>query len=78
MAEDRNLMLRLPYALCKKYGIELPEDATPRQAWEALKKRTGKSPGEIVEDETKPRKTARISLRLQQKRSIIILTALGT
>lgn len=59
MAEDRNLMLRLPYALCKKYGIELPKDATPRQAWEALKKRTGKSPGEIVENETKTKENSK-------------------
>ena len=28
----------LPYGLCKKYGINLPETATPRQAWSALKK----------------------------------------
>lgn len=26
----------LPFGLCKKYGIELPEGATPRDAWEAL------------------------------------------
>lgn len=28
---------RLPFALCKKYGIELPDWATPRDAWDALK-----------------------------------------
>ena len=28
----------LPYGLCKKYGINLPENATPTQAWNALKK----------------------------------------
>ena len=27
---------RLPYGLCKKYGIELPQGATPREAWAAL------------------------------------------
>lgn len=27
----------LPFGLCKKYGIDLPDDATPRDAWEALK-----------------------------------------
>lgn len=32
---------RLPYGLCKKYRIELPNDATPRQAWDAFKKKTG-------------------------------------
>lgn len=25
----------LPFGLCKKYGIDLPNGATPRQAWEA-------------------------------------------
>ena len=27
----------LPFGLCKKYGISLPQNATPRQAWDALK-----------------------------------------
>lgn len=26
----------LPFGLCKKYGIDLPEGATPRDAWDAL------------------------------------------
>lgn len=29
---------RLPFGLCKKYGIELPKGATPRDAWAALDK----------------------------------------
>ncbi len=32
---------KLPYGLCKKYGITLPANATPSQAWDALKKETG-------------------------------------
>ena len=28
---------RLPFGLCKKYGIALPNNATPRDAWNALK-----------------------------------------
>ena len=28
---------RLPFALCKERGIELPKWATPRDAWDALK-----------------------------------------
>lgn len=28
---------RLPFGLCKKYNIELPNDATPKDAWKALK-----------------------------------------
>ena len=27
----------LPFGLCKKYGISLPNNATPRDAWNALK-----------------------------------------
>ena len=38
---------RLPYGLCKKYGIELPDGATPKDAWEALKK----NGIEYIEDE---------------------------
>lgn len=30
---------RLPFGLCKRYGIALPDDATPREAWNALKGR---------------------------------------
>ena len=29
---------RLAFGLCKKYHISLPDNATPRDAWEALKK----------------------------------------
>ena len=29
----------LPLGLCKKYGISLPENATPRQAWDELAKK---------------------------------------
>ena len=28
---------RLPFGLCKKYHIELPDNATPKDAWQALK-----------------------------------------
>ncbi len=33
---------RLAFGLCKKYGIDLPPDAEPMDAWEALKEETGK------------------------------------
>ena len=29
---------RLPFGLCKEYGIQLPDGATPKDAWYALKK----------------------------------------
>lgn len=35
---------KLPFGLCKKYGIMLPNNATPKIAWEALKRKTGKGP----------------------------------
>lgn len=37
----------LPFGLCKKYGISLPENATPREAWDALEKKTGLTPEQI-------------------------------
>ena len=40
MVRNRNA---IAFGLCAKYSIELPEDATPQQAWEALKRNTGKS-----------------------------------
>ena len=32
-----NAKYRLPFALCKERGIQLPDWATPRDAWNALK-----------------------------------------
>ena len=46
--KKRNKMaLRLPFGLCKRYGITLSKDATPRQAWDALKRGTGKTPQDV-------------------------------
>lgn len=42
--ERRSGNVGLPFGLCKKYGIDLPNGATPRQAWEALKKEKGITP----------------------------------
>lgn len=36
---DGGRNLGLPFGLCKKYGIALPANATPRDAWNALKNR---------------------------------------
>ncbi len=35
---------RLAFGLCKKYGIDLPKGATPKDAWAALNEKTGKTP----------------------------------
>lgn len=32
---------RLAYGLCKRFGIMLPDKATPKEAWDALKRETG-------------------------------------
>ena len=40
---------RLPFGLCKRYGIPLPDYATPRMAWEALKRGTGLTPDQIYD-----------------------------
>ena len=42
---------RLAFGLCKKYGIELPKGAEPKDAWEAIKEATGKSVAEVYEGE---------------------------
>lgn len=52
----------LPFGLCKKFGIPLPDKATPRDAWEALKRRTGLTPEQVYrklkDQENKKRKEA--------------------
>lgn len=39
----------LPFGLCKKYRIPLPDDATPRDAWAALEGKTGLKPDQVYE-----------------------------
>lgn len=41
---------RLPFGLCKRYGIDLPENATPREAWDALYNNTGIQPKQAYAD----------------------------
>lgn len=41
---DNHGNLGLPFGLCAKYGIPLPDGATPRDAWNALKQRKGIDP----------------------------------
>ena len=48
---------RLPFGLCKRYGITLPDDATPRDAWDALKGR-GVSRQKIYESIRESAKTS--------------------
>lgn len=40
---------RLPFGLCKREGIELPKDAEPADAWNALKEKTGKTQEDYYE-----------------------------
>ena len=46
--EDTNNSL--PYGLCKKNGIDLPDKASPEDAWNALKEKTGKSPQDYFKE----------------------------
>ena len=41
-AGERVKKLRLPFALCKKYGITIQDWWTPRDAWNALRRGGGK------------------------------------
>ena len=45
---------RIAYGLCKKYGIKLPKDATPYEAWDALKK-NGYTANEDSEEYIEPK-----------------------
>lgn len=47
---------RLPFGLCKRYGITLPDNATPRDAWNALKGRgvTRQEVYESIRENAKP------------------------
>lgn len=45
--KHNKMALRLPFGLCKRYGITLPKNATPRQAWDALKRKTGQTPKDV-------------------------------
>lgn len=46
---DRGGNTRLPFGLCQRYGISLPRNATPRDAWDALKGKTGLSPQDFYD-----------------------------
>lgn len=62
---------RLPFALCKRYGIELPDWATPRDAWNALKGR-GISPEREYEAMKEKRESSRRSReRAKEKKKLI-------
>lgn len=45
--EKKGGNIGLPFGLCAKYGIYLPSNATPRDAWNALKDRTGLTPEQV-------------------------------
>ena len=42
--KEDNGNTRLPFGLCERYGIPIGKDWTPRDAWEALRKKTGITP----------------------------------
>ena len=59
----------LPYGLCKKYGINLPKNATPKQAWSALKK-MGVTPQETFESLEETGTVERVKSTEQYKEQI--------
>ncbi len=83
---------RLPFGLCKKYHIELPDNATPKDAWEALKKNgityfeeeesTVLDPrtflGDVDELDDRKRYTPRKTVLLPKKEYFRLISALGT
>ena len=48
--EKKGGNIGLPFGLCAKYGIYLPQNATPRDAWNALKDKTGMTPEDFYRD----------------------------
>ena len=48
--EKKGGNIGLPFGLCAKYGIYLPQNATPRDAWDALKDKTGMTPEDFYRD----------------------------
>lgn len=48
--EKKGGNIGLPFGLCAKYGIYLPSTATPRDAWNALKDKTGMAPEDFYRD----------------------------
>lgn len=48
--EKKGGNIGLPFGLCAKYGIYLPSTATPRDAWNALKNKTGMTPEDFYRD----------------------------
>lgn len=65
-------LLRLPFGLCKRYGIAIQDSWTPRDAWNALKGRRGIDPREAMDDylddrdADKPSTAARKVISLQE------------
>lgn len=54
----------LPFGLCEKYGISLPQGATPRDAWDALEREKGIKPEDIYNK--KPQNLTPKALSLEQ------------
>lgn len=66
--EQAPARLRLPFALCKQRGITLPEGATPRDAWNALKGYNINPKTEMERMFARAKKNARAKAKRQEKR----------
>ena len=61
-------LLRLPFGLCKRYGIKIEDSWTPRDAWNALKGRRGIDPREAMDDYLDDR-----DAKMSDSRKVILL-----
>lgn len=64
--KENNWKYRFPFALCKEKGIALPENATPRDAWNALKG-IGINPDDEYENAIRERRKKYFQLQAKAK-----------
>lgn len=64
--KENNWKYRFPFALCKEKGIALPENATPRDAWNALKG-IGINPDDEYENAIRERRKKYFQLKAKAK-----------
>lgn len=76
---DNHGNLGLPFGLCAKYGIPLPEGATPRDAWNALKQRKGIDPpwkGENGKDKSEDKDEGETQPKEQSEEEKFVISSL--
>lgn len=64
-------LLRLPFGLCKRYGIKIEDSWTPRDAWNALKGIRGIDPREAMDDYLDDREAGRQTTDSNEQRETV-------